>query len=183
MSPLLVLAQSIRRLVVTSLANFADTAMGIVHINGDLTSSAASLNIDTSYTSICLSLNVILTLMIVARLILHSRNIRRATGTSDGTAGLYTTIVTMLVESYALYAASLVFYIVPWALESWVVSIPAKILGPIQVRVVTAHSDISKIRNVVAYSSRPTGHRSLPDHPTSRQAESIDGQNDHLWAR
>lgn len=96
------------------------------------------LSIDTVYLSICLSLNLLLTLMIVIRLILHNRNVRQAMGTSGKTTGLYTTVVTMLVESYALYAIALLSYIVPYTQGSWVVTISSQIVGGVQVRAVLA---------------------------------------------
>ena len=58
-----------------------------------------------SYYSISFSLNVILTLMIIVRIALHTRNTRAAMGIT-GIGGLGTAIITMLVESCALYAAS-----------------------------------------------------------------------------
>ena len=58
------------------------------------------------YISISLSLNVLLTVMIVTRLVLHGRNIRTATGSQVGISGLYKTISTMLIESCALFAVS-----------------------------------------------------------------------------
>jgi len=42
--------------------------------------------------------------MIVIRLVLHSRNIRTITGAPVGISGMYRTIITMLIESSALYA-------------------------------------------------------------------------------
>ena len=58
------------------------------------------------FLSISVSLNVLLTLMIVIRLILHGRQIRTATWPAVGTSGLYKTVSTMLVESCALFAVS-----------------------------------------------------------------------------
>jgi len=58
------------------------------------------------YFSISLSLNVFLTLMIVIRLFLHSRNVRAIMGASVGISGFHKTIITMLIESCALYAVS-----------------------------------------------------------------------------
>jgi len=58
------------------------------------------------HLSISVSLNVLLTLMIVIRLILHGRQIRTATGSAFGITGLYKTVSTMLVESCALFAVS-----------------------------------------------------------------------------
>jgi len=58
------------------------------------------------YLSISVSLNVLLTLMIVIRLILHGRQIHTATRPAVGISGLYKTVSTMLVESCALFAMS-----------------------------------------------------------------------------
>ena len=61
-----------------------------------------AVNVSTS-----LSLNILLTLMIVVRLILHSRDIRAILGAPlSGTSRLYTTIITMLIESCALFAVN-----------------------------------------------------------------------------
>ena len=90
----------------SGLANVDDVAMGIV-----LVYAISVLTIKTfsdiayisAYLSISFSLNVLLTLMIVIRIILHARNTRAAVGIS-GIGGLSKAIVTMLVESCALYA-------------------------------------------------------------------------------
>jgi len=58
------------------------------------------------YLSISVSLNALLTMMIVIRLILHGRRIRTAIGPAVGISGLYKTVSTMLVESCALFAVS-----------------------------------------------------------------------------
>ena len=56
--------------------------------------------------------NVPLTLMIVIQLVLHIRNIRTAMG-ATGTDGLCKTIITMFVESSALFAVSSLLVIGP----------------------------------------------------------------------
>lgn len=53
-------------------------------------------HLNTSWNSISLSLNILLTLMIATRLIRHSRDIRSAIGPATENE-LYTTVVTMLV--------------------------------------------------------------------------------------
>ena len=58
------------------------------------------------YFSISLSLNILLTLMIVIRLFLHNRNIHAIMGAPVGISGLHKTVITMLTESCALYAVS-----------------------------------------------------------------------------
>ena len=64
------------------------------------------------YFSISLSLNVLLTLMIVIRLILHTRNTRTALGIT-GVGGLCKAVVIILVESCALYAVNSLLVIGP----------------------------------------------------------------------
>jgi len=55
------------------------------------------------YLSISVSLNVLLTLMIVVRLVLHGRNIRTAPRSAVGISGLFKTVSTMFIESCALF--------------------------------------------------------------------------------
>jgi hypothetical protein len=72
--------------------------------------------------------------MIVIRVILHRRALRRALEASDGLSGVYTAIATMIIESYALYSATLLAYILPWAINSPVLQIFSGALRSIQVR-------------------------------------------------
>ena len=94
-------------------ANVVNVAMGITfayqssELNGNPWSALP-------YFSISLSLNVLLTLMIAIRLILHARSNCKAMGISE-IDGLSKTIVTMLVESCALYAVSSLLVIGPWS--------------------------------------------------------------------
>jgi len=85
------------------------------------------------YLSISLSLNVILTLMIVIRLVLHGKNFRAATGSSGGIGGLYKTIATMLVESSALFAVSSLLVIGSLAARSSLLGLFIPILFQTQV--------------------------------------------------
>ena len=91
------------------------------------------------YYSISLSLNVLLTLMIVTRLIRHSRNIRNAIRPAKD-KGLYDTVVTMLVESCALYAVGSLLFIGPLGAESEIQGIFAPIFVNVQVGVVLYHA-------------------------------------------
>ena len=86
------------------------------------------------YLSISVSLNVLLTLMIVIRLILHGRNVRTATGSPAGISGLYKAIVTMLIESSAIYAVTSLLVIGLWVVGSHAVNTFLPILSEIQVR-------------------------------------------------
>jgi len=84
------------------------------------------------YYSISLSLNILLTLMIATRLILHRRNIRNAVG-SAANSGLYNTVVAILVESCALYAVASLLMIGTLGAESPVLVVFSAFIGPIQV--------------------------------------------------
>ena len=122
-----------------TLTHITYVAMGIAYAyqdSGTRVFSVATTNFNTSYLSICLSLNVLLTLMIVTRLLVHIRNLRKAIGATGGSSGLQT-VITMLIESYAIYAATLIAYIVPWALHSILDSLFSKVLGAMQVRYIS----------------------------------------------
>ena len=87
-----------------------------------------------AFYSISLSLNIILTLMIVIRLILYGRNTFAAPGSLSGFGRLYKTIATMLIESCALFAVSSLLLIVPWAVENPTAFLFSPIFAEIQVR-------------------------------------------------
>ena len=95
-------------------------------------SNSLGSKIGIPYFSISISLNILLTLLIVVQLVTHSRNIRNAVGAGAG--GVYNAIVTMLIESSALYAVSSILFIGPWGANSWVADIFLPILAQNQVR-------------------------------------------------
>ena len=88
------------------------------------------------YSSISFSLNALLTLMIIARLILHSKNIRNAMGTAAGALRLHKAIITMLVESAALCAVTFLIFIGTWASRNPAQFIFLPALAQVQVRAV-----------------------------------------------
>lgn len=104
----------------TPLDNIADTATGamviywISQLDGDPTNI---YGFGILFYSFSLSSNVILTLMIVARLILQGRNIRGAMGVPARATRLYKAAVTMLVESSALHAIGFILVVGPWGVS------------------------------------------------------------------
>ena len=120
-------------------ANDIDIAMGILFIyqtsqpNSSIWNTIA-INFGLPYFSISMSLNILLTLMIVVRLVLHSRNIRAAMGSPVGVSGLYKAIVTMLIESSALYAVNSLLFVGPWGAGNHAADIFLPILAETQVR-------------------------------------------------
>ena len=111
-----------------------------VFLSGGLESEGDSIisRYGRPYLSISVSLNVLLTLMIVTRLALHIRNIRTAIGTPAGIGGSYRTVITMLIESSALYAVSSLLVIAP----PLNIRYPADIFLPVlaQTQVCASHS-------------------------------------------
>lgn len=99
-----------------SLMYLASIATGIMFIYQQAAQNfdANPLAFDIPYFAISVALNVLLTLMIVGRLVRHSRNIRDAMGPLVRPIRLYKAIVTIFVESSALYAISYILYIGPW---------------------------------------------------------------------
>jgi hypothetical protein len=102
-----------------------------IHLDSIYDSSKFAVGIP--YFTISLSLNVLLTLMIVVRLILHSRNIGNVMGARAGPGKLYKAIVTILIESSALYAVSFALFIVSWIAQSWLMDTFWPILNETQV--------------------------------------------------
>ena len=70
-------------------------------------------NFSTIYLAVSASLVTLLTLMILIRLLLHTENIRAAKGSQSGIGGLYKTVITILIESCALYVVSSLLVIGP----------------------------------------------------------------------
>ena len=84
------------------------------------------------YFSISLSLNVLLTLMIIIRLILHARSTRTALGIA-GIGGLCKAVITMLVESCAIFTVNSLLVVGPLGASNVVSNLFTVILGQTQV--------------------------------------------------
>lgn len=123
--------------------------------------TSLAVNFGLGYFSLSLSLNILLTLMIVTRLILHTRNIMGAP------ARVYRAIITMLIESSALYAVNSLLFVGPWGAGNHAADIFLPILAQTQVchTFYLAHSDDFDVA---------TGHSPIAHHPTCRQSESTD---------
>jgi hypothetical protein len=121
------------------LTNVIHTVTGIVFFwknvgpgGGTWSSSAENFGYPSFMTS--LLLNVLLTSMIIARLLLHNRSFKNAMGPPSATDGLYKTIVTMLIESFALYTVNFLLFIGTWSAKSSFVYTFFPILVETQVR-------------------------------------------------
>ena len=143
-------------------------------------SAAGGIAFDFSipYVSVSISLNVLLTLMIVVRLVLHGRNIRTAIGSPVGINGLYKTIATMLIESSALFAVNSLLLIALWGARSGAADVFLPIVAEIQVRTLPRLRSLDGVSNV---KSDHTGHCATTHHSTSRQPEIVDMQYRRHW--
>jgi len=142
------------------------------------------------YLSISVSLNVLLTLMIVIRLVLHGRIIRNAAGSLAGISGLYKTISTMLIESCALFSVSSLFVVGALtavvygrtlnalAIGGFVVDIFFPILAEIQVRTFPRRPSLRQLPYV---TMDWTGDCSIAHHSTGCQRERGDEAHYHNW--
>jgi hypothetical protein len=102
--------------------------------------SPGAISFGLPYFSISVSLNILLTIMIVARLTLHIISIRNSMGTPVVASGLYHAIkavVIMLVESSALYAVSSLLFIAPWGARSHLADVFWPILAETQVSILS----------------------------------------------
>lgn len=68
--------------------------------------SGITVSLWPPYFVISVALNVLLTVTIAWRLLLHERNLGEALGYASGINSIYTSVVTVLVESCAIYAAA-----------------------------------------------------------------------------
>ena len=125
------------------------------------------------YLSISLSLNVLVTLVIIIRLILHAGNTRTALG-GAGIGGLCKAIVVMLVESCALYAVSSLLFIGPLGAGSFIMNVFLPILAETQVRAFPLPRSSDRLSNVAMCWA---GHRFTAHHQTGRQQERVDKQH------
>ena len=118
-------------------ANIAAAATGIVLVYYQASQlidvSTVAINFNYPYFAISLSLNVLLTLMIVIRLVSRGRHIQNGTVALTITTRLCKAIVTMLIESFALYAINFLLFIALWATGSSVAYIFLPILANVQV--------------------------------------------------
>ena len=134
------------------------------------------------YLAISVSLNFLLTLMIITRLTLQRRNVHTALGASRGIYGLYKIVTTILIESSALYAVSslLVLGVSSAIYSSFVMERPSlaivdtflPILAQTQVSAFPPRRASDRQSNV---TMDRTGHRFIAHRSTSRQPERVDG--------
>lgn len=122
-----------------NLANIPDPAMGIMLVYYQISQPGCSIwrsttvNVGVPY-SISVSLDILLTFMIIARIITLSRQIRSVMNAPFKISGLYKAIVTILCESSALYAVTFLLWVGTWATNNPAEYFLFPILAQTQVR-------------------------------------------------
>jgi len=118
--------------------NIVNIGMGILVLYETSQPASATwaillLRYSIPWISVAVSLNAILTLMIVLRLFLGSRNVRAVTGSPSQISGLYVAVATMFIESCALYTVNSLVLLGLWVTNSDVAGAFIIILSEIQV--------------------------------------------------
>lgn len=169
---------------------FASFGLGIVYIfqsshSLDSYWMTSAFNFGVLYFSISLSLNILLTSMIVGRLILHNRSIRNMVGASSTFGGLTSFVNVILVESCALCGVGSALLIGAWSAESYLteyfswVFVATQVIAPflIILRVANRTALTSKTISMSIGSLHFRGERSM-DSGGAPPETSLDGRRE-----
>ncbi|KAF5364389.1 hypothetical protein D9757_011898 [Collybiopsis confluens] len=141
----------------------ASAAMGIMFLyqssspNSNLFSSGA-VDFGLPYFAIATTLNILLTLLISVQLILHQRHFKD-NNLVHGRGLSYSAIVTMLVESSALYSIFSLLFLGTYASGSSASALFLPILA--QTQIIAPLLIISRVASQRAYTSRNSGSKAL----------------------
>lgn len=94
--------------------------------------SGVTVNFGLPYFTIECSLNIFLTLLIAGRLFYHSRNFSKLVPDSKSPT-IYSNVITMVVESCAIYAVTSLLFIGPYAANNYASDIFLPLLSQVQV--------------------------------------------------
>lgn len=98
----------------------------------------------------------------------------KSLGPLGDTGGLYQTVITILVESFALYAISLILYIATWTSNNFMVYPLTAITSVVQVCIILLM--MLSFLEIPVWSAWWTGYHSISYHSASCKQESI-----HIW--
>ncbi|KAF8812925.1 hypothetical protein BYT27DRAFT_7335314 [Phlegmacium glaucopus] len=132
------------------LASFITGIIYLDRISRPSSSPWANTNFTLIYGIISLSLNIVLTLMIVIRLYLHRRNITKLLGRRH--AAHYTSIISILIESAAVLDVMVIFFLIPFAMGNPIANIPLSSM--VQVQATASYMIIFRVAQGTAWTSR-----------------------------
>ena len=122
------------------------------------------------YFIITLSLNILLTIMIIARLASRSRNIQNAMGVSTGTSKLFKVIASIFAESCLLFLINSLLFLPSSIIGGGLAFISFPALAQSQVSIVYAFPQCTTTFECsFLIVSQRTGHSSVPPHSTNRK--------------
>lgn len=130
----------LRKTATTLSANVDGTATGLAYIREDVRPGSIAWSYRTivssglPYYSISLSLNALLTVMIIYRLVARNGKDRNTMENLTRTIGLYKAVVTMFVESLFLYLIAGLLFIGTWNAKNFLANFFSQMLVAIQVR-------------------------------------------------
>jgi len=95
--------------------------------------SALPLAYGTAYYAISLGSNVVLTILIMARLLIYRRTITKSMGFSTEHTRDYTSLATIVIESASLYSVFAILFLITYAINNPMNQIFLGIANPAQV--------------------------------------------------
>ncbi|KAG9222286.1 hypothetical protein CCMSSC00406_0006583 [Pleurotus cornucopiae] len=165
-------------LILPVIMYLASISMGIMTIfqssrpNASLWTSV-TVDFGLPYFSISVSLNVLLTLLILLRLWFHNRSMKQtASMSASRSATPYASIISMLVESSALYAVTSLLFIGSYGAGNNISALFLPILG--QTQVIAPLLIISRVARQRAFGSTPSsssGGKPSPSSPGSERTK------------
>jgi hypothetical protein len=140
--------------------------------------SGVTVSFGLPYFTISVALNVLLTIIIAWRLLLHGRNLKNAVGLPSGIVTIYRSVITMLVESSALYAVVSICFIVPYAMSHHASAIFLAVLSRVQII-----APLLIIRRVATQRALTASHMASgpPAEHSAARSKSTSGTGTHNY--
>ena len=101
--------------------------------SGSKSLASVTANFSLPYFTLSVALNILLTLLLAGHLIVHSRRLRKMQISRSNHGSLYQDIVTVLIESCALFALVSILFIGPYGAGRFVSDIFLAVLSQVQV--------------------------------------------------
>ncbi|KAF9489036.1 hypothetical protein BDN71DRAFT_1512520 [Pleurotus eryngii] len=132
--------------------------------------TSVTVDFGLPHFSISASLNVLLTLLILLRLWFHNRSMKQTASMSASRSAIpYASIISMLVESSALYAVTSLLFIGSYGAGSNISALFLPILG--QTQVIAPLLIISRVARQRAFGSTPSSSSGGKPSPSSPGSE------------
>lgn len=97
------------------------------------TEAPAAVQFEAPFFTISFALNILVTLMIVARLLTHRMKMQKAMGATACAGGWCIASITIIIESYALCAIAVILFLSAWGARSFLQFIFLQVIAQTQV--------------------------------------------------